>query len=54
VTVSSRGHTGGVMNFDDLQFECGYRATHAYWQSKLANLLFPTSCKPALNPPARP
>jgi NAD(P)-dependent dehydrogenase (short-subunit alcohol dehydrogenase family) len=40
VTVSSRGHTGGVMNFDDLQFERGYHATHAYWQSKLANLLF--------------
>ena len=40
VTVSSGGHTGGVMNFDDLQFERGYHATHAYWQSKLANLLF--------------
>src|ERR1022692_2484722 len=37
VTVSSGGHTGGVMNFDDLQFERGYHATHAYWQSKLAN-----------------
>ena len=40
VTVSSSGHTGGVMAFDDLQFERGYHATHAYWQSKLANLLF--------------
>ena len=40
VTVSSRGHTGGVMNFDDLQSERGYHPTHAYWQSKLANLLF--------------
>jgi NAD(P)-dependent dehydrogenase (short-subunit alcohol dehydrogenase family) len=40
VTVSSRGHTGGEMHFDDLQFERGYNATHAYWQSKLANLLF--------------
>jgi NAD(P)-dependent dehydrogenase (short-subunit alcohol dehydrogenase family) len=40
VTVSSRGHTGGVMAFDDLQFERGYHAAHAYWQSKLANLLF--------------
>jgi NAD(P)-dependent dehydrogenase (short-subunit alcohol dehydrogenase family) len=40
VTVSSAGHTGGVMRFDDLHFERGYRATPAYWQSKLANLLF--------------
>jgi NAD(P)-dependent dehydrogenase (short-subunit alcohol dehydrogenase family) len=40
VTISSGGHTGGVMNFDDLQFERGYHPTHAYWQSKLANLLF--------------
>jgi NAD(P)-dependent dehydrogenase (short-subunit alcohol dehydrogenase family) len=40
VTVSSGGHAGGVMNFDDLQFERGYHATHAYWQSKLANQLF--------------
>jgi NAD(P)-dependent dehydrogenase (short-subunit alcohol dehydrogenase family) len=40
VTVSSSGHTGGVMAFDDLHFERGYHATHAYWQSKLANLLF--------------
>jgi NAD(P)-dependent dehydrogenase (short-subunit alcohol dehydrogenase family) len=40
VTVSSRGHTGGVMAFDDLQFERRYNAAHAYWQSKLANLLF--------------
>jgi NAD(P)-dependent dehydrogenase (short-subunit alcohol dehydrogenase family) len=40
VTVSSIGHTGGVMHFDDLQFERGYNASHAYGQSKLANLLF--------------
>ena len=40
VTVSSVGHTGGVMNFDDLQSERGYDPTRAYWQSKLANLLF--------------
>jgi NAD(P)-dependent dehydrogenase (short-subunit alcohol dehydrogenase family) len=40
VTVSSRGHTSGEMNFDDLQGERGYRPGPAYWQSKLANLLF--------------
>jgi NAD(P)-dependent dehydrogenase (short-subunit alcohol dehydrogenase family) len=40
VTVSSRGHTEGVMHFDDVQFDRGYDASHAYWQSKLANLLF--------------
>jgi NAD(P)-dependent dehydrogenase (short-subunit alcohol dehydrogenase family) len=40
VTVSSVGHLEGVMRFDDLQFESGYRADDAYAQSKLANLLF--------------
>jgi NAD(P)-dependent dehydrogenase (short-subunit alcohol dehydrogenase family) len=40
VTVSSRGHHSGVMNFDDLQGERRYRPERAYWQSKLANLLF--------------
>ena len=40
VTVSSVGHRDGVMHFDDLQFERGYRADDAYAQSKLANLLF--------------
>jgi NAD(P)-dependent dehydrogenase (short-subunit alcohol dehydrogenase family) len=40
VTVSSVGHRYGSMHFDDLQFEGGYDANHAYWQSKLANLLF--------------
>jgi NAD(P)-dependent dehydrogenase (short-subunit alcohol dehydrogenase family) len=40
VTVSSVGHRRGVINFDDLQFERGYRYHHAYFQSKLANLLF--------------
>lgn len=28
------------MHFDDLQFTRGYSHRHAYWQSKLANLLF--------------
>jgi NAD(P)-dependent dehydrogenase (short-subunit alcohol dehydrogenase family) len=40
VTVSSVGHRRGAINFDDLQFERGYRAQHAYFQSKLANLMF--------------
>ena len=40
VTVSSLGHIGGVIDFDDLQSERHYRPTPAYWQSKLANLLF--------------
>ena len=40
VTMSSQGHVGGVMNFDDLQSERGYEPAAAYFQSKLANLLF--------------
>ncbi len=40
VTVSSIGHRRGVIDFDDLQADRGYRFQHAYFQSKLANLLF--------------
>ena len=40
VTVSSEGHTRGVIDFEDLQSENGYRPAEAYCQSKLANLLF--------------
>src|SRR6185295_7043141 len=40
VTVSSIGHRRGTINFDDLQHERGYRFQHAYFQSKLANLMF--------------
>jgi len=40
VTVSSIGHRQGVMRFDDLQGEREYRPWPAYYQSKLANLLF--------------
>jgi NAD(P)-dependent dehydrogenase (short-subunit alcohol dehydrogenase family) len=42
VTVSSIGHRmgSGRMRFDDLQFERDYDPWHAYYQSKLANLLF--------------
>jgi NAD(P)-dependent dehydrogenase (short-subunit alcohol dehydrogenase family) len=42
VTVSSIGHRmgSGAMNFDDPMFDRGYRPWDAYYQSKLANLLF--------------
>jgi NAD(P)-dependent dehydrogenase (short-subunit alcohol dehydrogenase family) len=40
VTVSSIGHRRGTIDFDDLHFARGYRYTHAYFQSKLANLMF--------------
>ncbi len=40
VTISSIGHRRGVINFDDLQADRGYRSQQAYFQSKLANLLF--------------
>jgi NAD(P)-dependent dehydrogenase (short-subunit alcohol dehydrogenase family) len=40
VTVSSIGHLGGVIDFDDLQSEMHYDPEQAYAQSKLANLLF--------------
>jgi NAD(P)-dependent dehydrogenase (short-subunit alcohol dehydrogenase family) len=40
VTVSSIGHRRGVLDFDDLQGDGGYRFQAAYFQSKLANLMF--------------
>ncbi|MBC6456570.1 oxidoreductase [Actinomadura sp. HBU206391] len=40
VTVSSIGHRRGTINFDDLQSQRGYRSSTAYFQSKLANLMF--------------
>ncbi|HEY3003986.1 MAG TPA: SDR family oxidoreductase [Kribbellaceae bacterium] len=40
VTVSSTAARVGRIQFDDLQFERGYRSIPAYGQSKLANLLF--------------
>jgi NAD(P)-dependent dehydrogenase (short-subunit alcohol dehydrogenase family) len=40
VTVASIGHRRGTINFDDLHFQRGYRYQHAYFQSKLANLVF--------------
>ena len=40
VTVSSIGHRRGSIHFDDLQFTRGYQFGPAYFQSKLANLMF--------------
>lgn len=40
VNVSSRGHSGATINFDDLHKERGYGGMGAYGQSKLANVLF--------------
>ncbi len=40
VTVTSNGHRLGRMRFDDLMGERRYRRFGAYFQSKLANLLF--------------
>jgi NAD(P)-dependent dehydrogenase (short-subunit alcohol dehydrogenase family) len=42
VTVSSIGHRmgPGVMHFEDLHYTRDYDKWRAYWQSKLANLLF--------------
>lgn len=40
VTVSSRLHENGQIDFDDLQHEHSYSPYGAYGQSKLANLLF--------------
>ena len=40
VTVSSVGHRRGAIHLDDLNFDQGYRWQQAYFQSKLANLMF--------------
>lgn len=40
VTVSSHAHSGGRLDFDDLQGERSYSGARAYNQSKLANVLF--------------
>ncbi|MGZ4676364.1 MAG: oxidoreductase [Acidimicrobiia bacterium] len=40
VAISSQGHRPGKIHFDDLQLERGYHPWRAYFQSKLANLLF--------------
>lgn len=40
VVVSSLGHRSGRIDFDDLQSERSYSRAGAYFQSKLANLLY--------------
>jgi len=40
VSISSQGHRPGRIDFDDLNSERGYSPWPAYFQSKLANLLF--------------
>lgn len=40
VSISSQGHRPGRIDFDDLNSENGYSPWPAYFQSKLANLLF--------------
>lgn len=40
VTMSSMGHRMGSMHFDDVMFARKYNRWGAYFQSKLANLLF--------------
>lgn len=40
VSVASKGHFQGSLDFDDLGFERGYGIMRAYARSKLANVLF--------------
>ena len=40
VNVASVAHTRGTLDFDDLNFDHGYRIMRAYSRSKLANVLF--------------
>lgn len=40
VNVSSIGHASGQIQFDDLHFERGFTTRQAYYQTKLANVLF--------------
>jgi len=40
VTVSSIGHQWGAINFEDLNSEKSYSPSKAYFQSKIANVLF--------------
>lgn len=40
VTVASKGHRQGTLDFGDLGYERGYGVMRAYTRSKLANVLF--------------
>jgi NAD(P)-dependent dehydrogenase (short-subunit alcohol dehydrogenase family) len=52
VTMSSFGHRMGRMHFGDLMFEAKYDRWGAYFQSKLANLLFTAELQRRLGPDA--
>lgn len=55
ITVSSNNHRGGMINFEDLNWERRrYRASAAYAQSKLANLLFTAELHRRLTEAASP
>ena len=54
VTVSSTAHKPGRIDFDDLMGEHGYRKWSAYYQSKLANLLFAYELQRRLDASGRP
>lgn len=49
INVSSRAHTRGTINFDDLNSEKEYSFFRAYDQSKLANVLFTRELARRLN-----
>ena len=40
VSISSQAHRFGSMDFDDLNWDHGYKSWGAYGRSKLANLMF--------------
>jgi NAD(P)-dependent dehydrogenase (short-subunit alcohol dehydrogenase family) len=40
VNTASNAHRGNALDFDDLQFQRGFRGLTAYARSKLANILF--------------
>ena len=53
VSMASMGHRAGWMNFDDLMFEKrSYNRWFAYFQSKLANILFTAELQRRLGPNA--
>ena len=52
VNVSSGVHTGGRIDFDDLQMERGFDGWQAYSNSKLANALFTCELARRLDPAA--
>lgn len=49
INVSSVGHIGVKMNWDDLQTEKNYNIFTSYRQSKLCNVLFTTELASQLN-----